>query len=73
MEDKNESKTVRAGSTTYFFDLKKTKEEKPYLLITQSRFKGENEERERVSIAVFPEQAEEFSNTIKEMTAKLNT
>lgn len=72
MEDQNESLTVKAGATTYFFDLKKTKDGKPYLVITESRFKGENEERKRVSIAVFPEQSKEFVNAVTEMTAKLD-
>ena len=34
------NKTVKAGSTTYFFDIKETKGGKLYLVITESRFKG---------------------------------
>ena len=56
---------------TYFFDIKKTKEDKPYLVITESRFKGEGKERERVSIAIFPENTEEFAEAVGEMTAKI--
>ena len=44
MEEQMDSKKVKAGSSTYFFDVKKTKEDKPYLMITQSRFKGEGSE-----------------------------
>ena len=70
--EKNESRTVKAGSKTYFFDLKETKEGKPFLVITESRFKGEGKERERASVLVFPESAEEFSQAVGEMTKKLN-
>ena len=72
VSDQNErSKTVKAGSKTYFFDLKEAKDGKPYLLITESRFKGEGEERERMAIVVFPENAKEFSEAVSEMTAHL--
>ena len=45
MADQTESKTVKAGSRTYFFDLRETKEGQPYLTITESRFKGEGKDR----------------------------
>lgn len=68
----DESKTVKAGARTYFFDLKETKKGKPYLVITESRFKGEGEDRERNTIVVFPENAEEFVEVVSTMAAKLN-
>ena len=72
MEDKSErSKTLKAGSKTYFFDIKETKDGNPYLMITESRFKGEGEDRERKTIFVFQEQAAEFSKTVNEMVAKI--
>ena len=72
MADQDErSRIVKAGAKTYFFDIKETKDEKPYLMITESRFKGEGEDRERISIAVFPENAQEFSEAVSEMTAQL--
>ena len=67
----NASKTVKAGSTTYFFDIKETKGGKPYLVITESRFKGEGSERQRSSIVVFPEQIKEFTSALKEMVSVL--
>lgn len=70
-EEEN-SKTLRAGSKTYFFDVKETTEGDPYLAITESRFKGEDEERERSTIVVFPEQAEEFAAAVVAMAQKLN-
>ena len=68
MVDQNEkSRTLKAGSKTYFFDIKKTKDEKPFLVITESRFKGEGEERERSTIIVFQDNAEDFARTVSEM------
>jgi hypothetical protein len=71
MADSESSKTVKSGSKTYFFDIKETKEGKNYLVITESRFKGEGQDRERNSIVVFPEDADNFSAAVSEMTAKL--
>jgi hypothetical protein len=71
MADQNDSKTVKGGSKTYFFDLKETKEGQPYLTITQSRFMGEGKERERASIVVFPDHAQDFLEAAQEMISKL--
>jgi len=62
-EKNEESRTLKAGKKTYFFDIKYTKGGKPYLMITESWFKTEEEqsEPERNNIIVFPEQALEFS------------
>ncbi len=71
MPDNTDSRTVKAGEKTYFLDIKKTKEDKPYLVITESRFKGEGKDRERVSIAIFPENAGEFREAVSDMTTKI--
>ncbi len=71
MAEQEDSITVKAGSKTYFFDLKQTRDNKPYLLITESRFKGEGEERERISISIFPETAEAFGQAVSGMMARL--
>jgi hypothetical protein len=71
MADQNDSQIVKAGSRTYFFDLKETKERQPFLTITESRFKGEGQDRERVSIAVFPDHAQDFLKATQEMIKKL--
>ncbi len=65
------SQTVKAGAKTYFFDLKQTKDDQLYLVITESRFKGEDQERERASIAVFPGHAREFLAATEEMIKHL--
>jgi hypothetical protein len=71
MAEQDDSIIVKAGSRTYFFDLKQTRDKNPYLLITESRFKGEGEERERISISIFPETAEAFGQAVSGMMARL--
>ncbi len=71
MEKQGISKTVKAGSLTYFFDLKETKDGKPYLVITQSRFMGEEKGRERSSIVLFREYTQEFLDALKSLLNKL--
>jgi hypothetical protein len=71
MADQNDSQIVKAGAKTYFFDLKETKEGQTYLTITESRFKGEGQERERISIAVFPDHAQDFLAATQAMIEKL--
>lgn len=72
MTDNSDSRTVRAGSNTYFFDLKETDDGKPFLVITQSRFKGEGKGHDRASLAVFPETAKEFLETAQGMLNRLS-
>ncbi len=67
MADKDDSKTLKASSRTYFFDLKQTKEGKHYLLITESRMKT----NQRNQIAVFPEEAPGFLAAVQEMAGKM--
>ena len=69
--DSDRSQTLKAGGKTYFFDIKDTKEGKPYLIITESRYKGEDQEPERSSIFVFQENAQEFAFTTTAMLAKI--
>ena len=71
MPDKKESQTVRAGSITYFFDIKKTRDNKPFLVITESRFKGDREDRERRTIVVFQEKVKEFAQAVSKISEKL--
>jgi hypothetical protein len=71
MTDQANNQTVKAGAITYFFDIKETKQGKPFLVITMSRFKGEEEERERSSMVVFPEQSQEFLRAAQEMIEDL--
>ena len=70
MTDETQGRQIKGAGRTYFLDLQKTKEDKPYLRITESR-KGEGEKFERNSINVFPEDAAEFAESVSHMAAKL--
>lgn len=67
------NETIRAGSRTYFIDLKETKENKPFLVLTESRYKGEGKEHERTSIAIFPEYAQTLLEAFEKMVAELGS
>ena len=72
MEREKNSEMLKAGSKTYFFDIKETREGKPYLIITESRLKGEGEKPERSSIMVFQENIEEFAGIVAKMVEKVS-
>jgi len=67
------NETIRAGSRTYFIDLKETKENKQFLVLTESRYKGEGKEHERTSIAIFPEYAQSLLEAFEKMVAELES
>jgi len=71
MSSEQESKTIKAIGRMYFLDIKETKEGKPYLVITESRSKGEGNKRERSSIFVFPESAKDFADALSSMVDKI--
>ncbi|MCA9441888.1 MAG: DUF3276 family protein [Candidatus Omnitrophica bacterium] len=60
MEHANElfKERVRAGSRTYFLDVKETCEGKPYLSIQESRKKGDSFERSR--LLIFQDHIDDF-------------
>lgn len=68
---KGETKMIRAGGRTYFFDLKKAKTGQAYLVLTESRWTEEGAERQRQRIVVFPEQALEFAANVGELAGKM--
>ena len=71
MEREKKSEMLKAGSKTYFFDIKETREGKPYLIITESRLKGEGEKPERTSIMVFQENIEEFAGIVLQISSRM--
>ena len=71
MADQTDNLTVKAGSRTYFFDLKQTKDGKPYLVISESRYMGEDKDRVRSSLVVFPDHVQDFLNATQEMVNRL--
>ena len=71
MNDDKQSKQIKGSGRTYFLDVAKTREGKPYLRITESR-KGEGDAFERNSINVFPEDADKFAQAVSEMVSTLS-
>jgi hypothetical protein len=61
------SKTLKAGSTTFFMDVKESKNAKKYLTVTASQppKDGENKFSKR-SVTVFSSVADEFVSALKE-------
>ena len=63
---------IKGSGRTYFLDIQEAATGSKYLRITQSRkAEGENE-FERISIFIFPEDAKEFSQKVSGMLADLN-
>jgi hypothetical protein len=61
---------LKTPSKTYFFDIKETKEHKPFLVITESRLMGEGEKPERSSIMVFQNNLQEFAEIVSQLAEK---
>jgi hypothetical protein len=70
MNDDRQSRQIKGSGRTYFLDIEKTRDDKPYLRITESR-KGAGDKFERNSINVFLEDADEFAQAVSEMASKL--
>jgi hypothetical protein len=70
--NQNNSRTIKAGAITYFFDIKETRQGGSYLVITMTRFKGEEEERDRVSMPIFPEHTEAFVKILTDMAQSIS-
>lgn len=64
------STKATCGRRTFFFDIKNTKDQKPYLLITQSSIKGE--EKQRVYLNVFESELSDFKNALEQTFGFLN-
>lgn len=65
-----QSKVIRAGKRTYFFDVKQTRGNEMYLIITESKKKFENDGNfsyEKHKIFLYQEDFENFSEAMKEM------
>lgn len=70
-ERETKSEMLKTSAKTYFFDVKETKEGKPYLVITESRLKGEGQKPERSSIIVFQDNIQEFAELVNQMAEKI--
>ena len=71
-DQSGDSKILKTRSKTYFFDVRKTKNGKPYLGITESHLKKESKEPQRSMIFIFPEDAMNFKQAFNEMIDKLS-
>jgi hypothetical protein len=61
------SKMVKAGSTTYFMDVKEAKNSKKYLTVTASQFLKDGEKKfTKRSVIVFGNMADDFIGALKE-------
>ena len=73
LKNERESITIKAIGRMYFLDLKETKDGNPFLVITESRSQKDSDKRERSSILVFQEDAQEFADAVTSMVAKINS
>jgi len=64
------STMVRAGRTTYFIDVRESKNGRKFIAIAESRM-GERERKERSTIRVFGESIEQFRQAVNEAAASL--
>jgi len=64
------TKTIKAGKTTYFVNVKEAKNKSKYITITESRLNPDAKEGEkkfnRKSVTVFDNQAEKFRDAFEE-------
>ena len=62
---------LKCGRKTFFFDVNLASNDKKYLKITESRFVKEGEAPKRSSFVLFPEDAMNFQEQVKEMASAL--
>jgi len=62
------SRTVKSGKTTYFIDVKEAKNKNKYIVIAESTFakNGDDKKFTRKSIIVFDNAAEKFRDALGE-------
>jgi len=59
------STKINSGRRSFFFDVKQTKDSKPYLKITETSVKGE--EKKRVNMMVFDSEMTEFKQALEQV------
>ena len=62
------STKVTSGRRTIFFDVRNTKEQKPYLRITESSISKDGEKKKNY-MAVFESEINDFRTALEEVTA----
>ena len=77
-QDKNNeiySKVVRAGKTTYFFDVKATKSEELYITLTESKKTIDDngiEQFQKHKLFLYKEDFEKFKEGLDDVLEKIN-
>jgi hypothetical protein len=69
MESALYSTMVRSGRTTYFVDLKESKNGNKYLSITESKINGE--QKQKMTIRVFGDSIQEFRKAVDDAAAAI--
>ena len=65
------SKQVSAGKRTYFFNVKVAKNGNKYLIIKESKFTDNPEEREKTTVMVFDNAFNDFAKAFDEVKDKV--
>lgn len=65
------SESYKAGTRTYFYDIREAKSGKPYLMVTESRYDKNSGQRERSRLILYPEDVQGFQTTLKDMIQNL--
>ena len=65
------STRVSAGRRTFFFDVKNTKDQKPYLKIAESSISKEGEKK-HVYMTVFQSEMNDFRSAVEEVMGFVN-
>jgi len=71
MQPNNQHEMVKASTRTYFFDIERTKNGKPYLKLTESRINPDTKEQQRNTLLVFEEDLEKFTGTLNVMAKRM--
>ena len=66
------STKMSAGRRTFFFDVRKTKDNKPYVRICESSVKA-NGEKQRNNLMIFDSELEEFKNALAQVFGFVET
>ena len=65
------STKVLLGRRSFFFDVRKTKDAKPYIKITESSIKGD--QKQRNSLTVFDSEFEDFKHSLSQVFGFVDT
>ena len=67
------STKINAGRRTFFFDVRKTKDSKPYIRISESSINKTTGEKKRSNIMLFDTEFEDFKNALSQVFGFVET